>query len=36
VGDPLLAIAIVAAIGLVTLGVTLLYVRSTGGPSRTG
>lgn len=32
VGDPLLAILIVAGIGLVALGATLLYVRMTGGP----
>ena len=32
VGDPLLAIGIVVAIGLLALGATLLYVRMTGGP----
>jgi hypothetical protein len=32
VGDPLLAIAIVAAIGLASLAVTLLYVRATRRP----
>ena len=35
VGDPLLAIGIVVAIGLVVLGATLLYVRATGGPRPT-
>lgn len=34
VGDPLTAIAVVAAIGLVTLVATLLYVRAT-SPGRT-
>jgi hypothetical protein len=34
VGDPLLAIVVVAGIGVVTLGVTLAYVRATGGPGR--
>ncbi len=34
-GDPLLAILVVAVIGLVALGATLLYVRMTGRP-RTG
>jgi hypothetical protein len=34
VGDPLLAIMIVAAIGLVTLVATLLWIRATGGPRR--
>ncbi len=32
VGDPLLAILVVLAIALVSLGATLLYVRATGGP----
>lgn len=32
VGDPLLAIAIVVGIGLVSLLATLLWVRATGGP----
>jgi hypothetical protein len=32
VGDPLLAIMVVAVIGLVTLGTTLLYVRITERP----
>jgi hypothetical protein len=36
VGDPLLAIAIVAAIGLASLGATLLYVRATGGKKGAG
>lgn len=31
VGDPLIAIAIVVVIALVSLGATLLYVRATGG-----
>ena len=35
VGDPLLAILLVAVIGLVALGATLLYVRMTERP-RTG
>ncbi len=35
VGDPLLAILVVAVIGLVALGATLLYVRMTERP-RTG
>jgi hypothetical protein len=35
VGDPLLAILVVAVIGLVALGATLLYVRITERP-RTG
>jgi hypothetical protein len=34
VGDPLLAIAIVAAIGVVSLVATLAWVRATGGPRR--
>jgi hypothetical protein len=34
VGDPLLAIVIVAGIGLVSLVATLLWVRATGGPRR--
>ena len=34
VGDPLLAIAIVAGIGLVSLLATLLWVRATGGARR--
>jgi hypothetical protein len=34
VGDPLFAIALVAAIGLAALAVTLLYVRATGGARR--
>jgi hypothetical protein len=36
VGDPLLAIVIVAAIGLLSLAGTLLYVRATGGSRRAG
>jgi len=32
VGDPLLAVVLVAAIALASLGATLLYVRLTGGP----
>lgn len=32
VGDPLLAIAIVVVIGLLSLAGTLVYVRATGGP----
>lgn len=32
VGDPLVAILVVAAIGVVSLVVTLVYVRATGGP----
>jgi hypothetical protein len=32
VGEPAVAIAIVAVVGLVALGGTLLYVRATGGP----
>ena len=32
VGDPLLAIVAVVAIGFVTLVATLLWVRATGGP----
>ncbi len=32
VGDPLLAIVAVIAIGVVTLVATLLWVRATGGP----
>ena len=35
VGDPLLAIGIVVAIGLVVLVATLLYIRATGGPRPT-
>ena len=35
VGDPLVAIALVVAIGLLALGATLLYVRATGGPRAT-
>lgn len=35
VGDPLLAIGIVLALGLGALGATLLYVRATGGPRET-
>jgi hypothetical protein len=34
VGDPLLAIAVVAAIGVASLVVTLLYVRATRGSAR--
>ncbi|MHB8892746.1 MAG: hypothetical protein ACYC65_11960 [Candidatus Limnocylindrales bacterium] len=32
VGDPLLAVVLVAAIALASLGATLVYVRLTGGP----
>lgn len=32
VGDPLLAILVVVAIGVASLVATLLYVRATGGP----
>ena len=32
VGDPLLAVVLVAAIALASIGATLLYVRLTGGP----
>jgi hypothetical protein len=32
VGEPVVAIAIVAVVGLVAVGGTLLYVRATGGP----
>lgn len=32
VGDPLAAIAFVALIALVSIGLTFAYVRSTGGP----
>jgi hypothetical protein len=32
VGDPLVAIGIVVLIGIVALGVTLAYVRASGGP----
>ena len=32
VGDPLFAVAVVVAIGLLALGATLVYVRLTGGP----
>jgi hypothetical protein len=32
VGDPLLAVLAVAAIGLAAVGLTLLYVRMTGRP----
>jgi hypothetical protein len=32
VGDPLLAIVIVVAIGVLSLVATLLWVRATGGP----
>lgn len=35
VGDPLFALALVVGIGLVAAGLTVLYVRATGGP-RTG
>ena len=34
VGDPLAAILVVATIALLSLGLTLLYVRETGGPRR--
>ena len=34
VGDPFLAIAAVIAIGVLTLGGTLLYVRLSGGPRK--
>ena len=36
VGDPLLAILVVAAIATATLLATLAYVRLTGGPARDG
>jgi hypothetical protein len=36
VGDPLLAIGVVALIALLALAATLAYVRVTGGPSPTG
>lgn len=32
VGNPLLALALVVAIGIVAAGLTALYVRATGGP----
>ena len=32
VGEPLVALAVVAIVGLVALGGTLLYIRATGGP----
>jgi hypothetical protein len=32
VGEPGVAIAVVVGVGLLALGVTLLYVRLTGGP----
>jgi hypothetical protein len=32
VGDPLLAIVLVVALGILALGATLLYVRLSGGP----
>jgi hypothetical protein len=32
VGNPLVAIALVAAIGVAAAGLTALYVRATGGP----
>lgn len=32
VGDPLFAVALVAAIGVLAAGLTALYVRATGGP----
>lgn len=32
VGDPLFALVVVVAIGLVAAGLTALYVRATGGP----
>lgn len=32
VGDPLFALGLVVAIGLVAAGLTALYVRATGGP----
>jgi hypothetical protein len=32
VGDPLFALALVVGIGLVAAGLTVLYVRATGGP----
>jgi hypothetical protein len=32
VGDPLFALGMVVAIGLVAAGLTALYVRATGGP----
>ena len=35
VGDPLFALALVIGIGLAAAGLTMLYVRATGGP-RTG
>jgi hypothetical protein len=34
VGNPLLAVALVAGIGIVAAGLTALYVRATGGPRR--
>lgn len=34
VGDPLMAILVVAAIGVLALAATLAYVRATGGPGR--
>jgi len=34
VGDPLTAILVVAAIAVLTLLATLLYVRATGGPDQ--
>lgn len=36
VGDPLVAIAVVVVIGLLSLAGTLLYVRATGGPRDPG
>jgi hypothetical protein len=36
VGDPLLAILVVAAIGVLALVATLAYVRATGGSRTTG
>ena len=35
VGDPLMAILVVALIGVLALGATLAWVRATGGPGRT-
>jgi hypothetical protein len=35
VGDPLFALLLVVAIGVLSAGLTVLYVRATGGP-RTG
>jgi hypothetical protein len=32
VGDPMLAIVLVVALGILALGASLLYVRLTGGP----